>query len=294
MKKKIQPIAQAQELLIRGGIKWVELMGSAFIFAAVYLLVYVLYDFSTALAAKHFGMEPILFFDRIQYMQPSEAWYPHAVKRAYMSGAILMTGLAVGSYILYLALSKTYMYIRLFLLWTSLISVAILAQRMMSIPFDGRYELGIVAAYMYYEQTTNYALAFIGFLLLIGVGLVYAKPFIQTAGSSAQVTEKGNRLRFLTYQVLVPMLIGSLIALLVPFPDNIVPNAIAFLCAAVILVVVFIRGMTMGPIKIPKQKPWERWPIIPTVLLVVTLLIYRVVLSIGLHIPNPNVLFYGG
>ena len=201
--------------------------------------------------------------------------------------------LGIGSYLLYLAFSKTYMYIRLFLLWTSLISIAILAQRMLSIPFDGRYELGIVAAYMYYEQTTNYALAFIGFMMLIGVGIVYAKPFIQTASSSAQVTEKGNRFRFLAYQVLVPMIIGSIIALFVPFPENIVPNSIAFLCAFLILVVVFIRAMTIGPVKIPKQKSWERWPVIPSVLLVVTLIIYRVVLTIGLHVPNPNVFLYG-
>ena len=290
---KRPPITKAQNLLVRGGIKWVELMGSTFIFAAVYLLVYVAYDFTTALAAKHFGMEPILFYDRIQYINPSDAWYPHAVKRTFLSGGLLMVIISVFSYLFYLAFSKTYVYIRLFLLWTSLICIAILGQRMLSIPFDGRYELGIFSAYMYYEQTTNYALAFIGFIMLIVVGLIYTKPFLQTASSATQVANDGNRTRFVLYQVVLPMLAGSGIALLVPFPENIVPNAIAFLCCAIILMVVFFRSLTMGPVKIPKQTHWERWPIVPTILLALTLILYRVILSFGLHIPNPNGILFG-
>ncbi|MFT4524495.1 MAG: hypothetical protein ACI85F_000640 [Bacteroidia bacterium] len=291
MKQPVKPITSAQNLLARGGIKWVELMGSTFIFAAVYLLVYVSYDLTTALAAKHFGMEPILFFDRIQYMNPSETWYPHAVKRTFLSGSLLMVLLASFSYLIYLAVSKTYIYIRLFLLWTSLISVAILSQRMLSIPFDGRYELGIFSAYMYYEQSTNYAFAFIGFVLLIVAGLIFTKPFLQTASSATQVANDGNRTRFVLYQVLLPMLAGAGIAIIVPFPENIVPNAIAFLCCAIILAIVFFRSLAMGPVKIPKQSHWERWPIVPSVLLGLTLILYRVVLSLGLRIPDPNVFF---
>ena len=292
MKQPVKPIATAQNLLVRGGIKWVELMGSTFIFAAVYLVVYIAYDFTTALASKHYGMEPILFFDRIQYMNPSEAWYPHAVKRTFMSGALLMGALGVFSYLFYLALSKTYVYIRLFLLWTSLISIAILSQRMLSIPFDGRYELGIYSAYMYYEQTTNYALAFIGFVMLIIVGLIFTKPFLQTASSATQVANDGNRTRFVLYQVFLPMISGACIVILVPFPENIVPNSIAFLCCTIILSVVFFRSLAMGPVKIPKQSQWERWPIVPTVLLGLTLILYRVVLTFGMHIPDPNALFF--
>ncbi len=205
-----------------------------------------------------------------------------------------MAVIASFSYLFYLALSKTYMYIRLALLWTSLISMGILVQRMMSIPFDGRYELGIFSAYMYYEQTTNYAIAFIGFVSLIAVGLIYAKPFLQTASSAAQVANNGNRSRFVLYQVLLPMLAGSVVALLVPFPENISPNSVAFHCCAIIILVVFIRTMTMGPVKIPKQSQWEKWPIVPTILLLAVLIIYRVVLSFGLQIPNPNFIFGGG
>jgi hypothetical protein len=91
----------------------------------------------------------------------------------------------------------------------------------------------------------------------------------------------------------LPMLAGSGIALLVPFPENIVPNSVAFLCCAVILLVAFIRTMTMGPIKIPKQSHWEKWPIVPTIILAAVLVLYRVVLSFGLQIPNPNFIFGG-
>ena len=278
-------------ILVRGGIKWVELMGSAFIFAAVYLLLYTSYDLTTALAAKHFGMKPILFFDRIQYLNQPEAWYPHAVKRTFLSGPLLMILIGSFSFLFYIVFRKTYVFLRLFLLWTSLISFGILGQRTLSIPFDSRYEIGIFSAYMYYEQTTNYALAFLGFMLLVLIGLVYAKPFLQSASSSSQVANDGNRVRFLLFQVIMPMLAGSLIAFLIPFPSNIVPNSVAFLCCAITLLVVFIRGLTMGPVKIPKQTRWERWPIVPSILLAAVVVLYRVVLTIGVQIPDPNILF---
>jgi len=282
-----------KNIIERGGIKWAEIMGSTFIFAAVYLILYVLYNFTSALAAKHFGLEPILFFDKIRYMTPSEAWYPHAVRRTFISGALLMSLIGVFSYLFYLASSKTYIFIRLFLIWTSLISFGILGQRLISIPFNSRYELGIFCAYMYYETTTNYALAFMGFVLLVLVGFLYAKPFLQTASSSAQVANDGNRLQFFLFQVVVPLLAGSVISILIPFPENIVPNAVASLCCAIILTVVFIIVMTMGPVKIPKQTQWEKWPIVPLILIILTIVLYRVVLTIGMEIPDPNPLFFG-
>lgn len=288
MRNKINPLSA--KILTRGGIKWVELMGSTFLFAAVYLLLYVGYDFATAIAAMHFDLDPILFYDRIQYLN-NDGWYPHCVKRTFIVGPLLMVGVGIFSFLLYLAARKTYIFIRLTLLWTSLISFGILGQRLISVPFDSRYELGIYSAYMYFEPTTNYAIAFMGLVMLISVGMLFAKPFLQTASSSAQVANDGNRRIFFNYQVILPFLAGSVIAMLVPFPENIVPNAVAFLCCGIVLGVVTFQALTMGPVKLPKQTQWERWPIVPSVTLLLTILAYRTVLTIGMKIPDPDILF---
>lgn len=288
MRQKINPLSV--KILARGGIKWVEFMGSSFLFAAVYLLLYVGYDFATSLAAKHFDLEPILFFDRIQYLN-NDQWYPHCVKRTFIVGPLLMLSVGIFSYLLYIASRKTYIFIRLFLVWTSVISFAILGQRLLSVPFDSRYELGIYSAYMYFEQSTNYAIAFMGVVMLIAVGMLFAKPFLQTASSSAQVANDGNRRIFFNYQVILPFLVGSAIAMLVPFPSNIVPNAVAFLCCGIILGVITFQALTMGPVKLPKQTQWERWPIVPSVILLLTILAYRTILTIGMKVPDPDLLF---
>ena len=288
MRNQLNPLSA--KILTRGGIKWVELMGSTFLFAAVYLLLYVGYDFATALAAMHFDLDPILFYDRIQYLN-NDGWYPHCVKRTFIVGPLLMVGVGTFSFLLYIAVRKTYIFIRLSLLWTSLISFGILGQRLISVPFDPRYELGIYAAYMYFEPTTNYAIAFMGLVMMVSVGMLFARPFLQTASSSAQVANDGNRRIFFNYQVILPFLAGSVIAMLVPFPENIVPNAVAFLCCGIMLGVVTFQALTMGPVKLPKQTQWERWPIVPSVTLLLTILVYRTVLTIGMKIPDPDTLF---
>ncbi|MFM1876266.1 MAG: hypothetical protein RL266_2003, partial [Bacteroidota bacterium] len=70
-------------------IEWAEFIGSSFLFASAYLLLYILYDLVTALAAAHFELEPVLFYDTIRY-ENNGGWYPHCVKRVFLVGSIAM------------------------------------------------------------------------------------------------------------------------------------------------------------------------------------------------------------
>lgn len=282
-------------------IEWAELIGSSFLFASAYLLLYILYDLVTALASAHFGLEPVLFFDTIRF-ENNDGWYPHCVKRVFISGAVSMAFLGLLFYGLYLALRKSYIFVRLFMLWGSLISFAVLAQRMISVPFAGNFEyrrldslgmeLAIFTSYMYYKPSTEWAIGFLGFLMTIAIGILYAKPFLQTAWSSKQIGSESERYKFLRYQVLLPVVFGGTIVTLVVFPTNLIPNSISFVAVIITLLVMIIHAMLMGSFKIPRQKTWERWPIVPTVVFILVIILIKTALTTGITIPDPHIYEY--
>jgi hypothetical protein len=282
-------------------VQWAELIGSSFLFASAYLILYIFYDFVTALVAAHFGLEPVLFYDTITYdnTYPDGAtkWYPHCIKRVFSFGAIVMGLLGVLFYGLYLSLRKSFVFVRLFMLWGSLISFAILGQRLMAIPFAGNFdyrkldslgfELAIFTSYSYFKPSTEWAMGFLGFLLMIAIGLFYAKPFLQTAWSSKQIGSEKERYTFLRYQVILPSFFGSILVTVVLFPVNLVPNSIAFVASILCLLVMIIHAMLMGSFKIPRQKTWERWPIVPTIVFVLVIYLIKTTLTNpGIAIPD--------
>ncbi len=279
-------------------IEWAEFIGSSFLFASAYLVLYIVYDLVTAIAAAHFELEPVLFYDTIRYAN-NDGWYPHCVKRVFIVGSIAMSFLGFFFYGLYLAMRKSYIFIRLFMLWGSLISFMVLAQRMMSVPFAGNFEyrrldslgfeLAIFTSYMYYKPSTEWAIGFLGFLITIGIGILYAKPFLQTAWSSKQIGSESERFKFLRYQVLLPVVAGGLIVTIVVYPINIIPNTISFAAAILALLVMIVHAMLMGSFKIPRQKTWERWPIVPTIVFILVIVAIKTVLTTGIPIPNPDI-----
>lgn len=205
-----------------------------------------------------------------------------------------MTFSGVVLYVAYLLLRKSYIFVRLFLLWGSLVSFAILAQRMIGIPFAKNFEyrlldslgleLAIFTSYMYYKESTEWAIAAIGVILIVLVGFIYAKPFLQTAWSSRQIGSERERLNFLKSQVVKPCLAGAFLVTVLLYPVNIIPNLITFGACVLSLSVMIIHAMLMGSFKVKRQKNWERWPIVPTVVFIVVIILIKTVLSTGIPI----------
>jgi hypothetical protein len=285
--------ASAKQVEVPRSVWWLELVGSAFIFASVYLILYLLYQIATAAAASYFGLDPVVRISGIEYRN-SPGWYPHAVKRTFVVGAILMASVSLVFFATYAAFRKHFIFIRLFLLWSATISVAMVAQRLIgvlvSVNFEFRklgelgFELSVFGAYMYYVPQTYWFMAFCGLMLLMVAGFLLGKPFLQTAWSSDLIGEEGTRFRFIINQVILPYVIGAAVVTLVTFPSNIVPNFVAFVSVGILLFFSLVRAMLLGPMPIPRQKTWERWPLVPIALLAVVVLLIKTVFSYGLPI----------
>lgn len=283
---------QQPEIAPKRMVWWAELLGSSLIFASVYLVLYLLYQAATAAAASYFGLGPVLYIDRISY-DNGHLWWPHAVKRTYLIGAVFMGFLGVAFYVLYALLRKSFIFVRLFFLWASVIAFSMLAQRLIGVLVSGNFEfrklgelgfeLAVFGAYLYFEPQTFWMMATLGFILLGIVGFLIGKPFLQTAWSTEQIGDERSRFAFLKHQVMFPFVIGAGVVILLTFPDNIISNAMGMSCVALSLMFAIVRGMMLGPMAIPRQRNWERWPLVPVGILLSTLFIIWVVLRDGLH-----------
>lgn len=275
-----------------GEINNFAFVNSTIIFITTYLMVFFANDLAVALAAKYFKLKPILYYSYIVYLNNS-GWYPHAVKRIFITGPFLTLGIGIGAYIIYLLLKDKNVFVRLFFIWTSVLGFANFLAKLMSVPnYKGRLEptsemsLGIVTGYLYYSATFESILAIIGFALTVPIGLLIAKPFVQTAWSSKVIKDKSDKARLIFQVGIIPFLIGTAIVFLINYPGNMRANFIIMIAVGFILMWAFMGARAFFEILIYRQKIYEkgRVSIAALSILMAVIFFYKFILSRGLQL----------
>jgi hypothetical protein len=272
-------------------LSWASVAGSSFMFASVYLLLFLAFRAVTAWVAGRYGLGAVLHLDRIRFLR-NELWYPQAVERTFLIGTVFMVVTVVLSYVFYAMYRKGRAFVRLFLIWSLVISSAMVAQRLIGVLFSGYFqfrdlgdmglELAVYGAYKYYSSAEFMMLALAGFLLTVITGIVVAKPFLQTAWSPPLIGSEITRLNFLYRQLFLPFIIGALLVTALMFPDNLFPNFLGFVTIGIMLVIATMRAMLIGAMQVKRQAVWEKWPLVPTLVFLLTVLFSLTLLKQGI------------
>lgn len=287
-----QQIKDAYHNFFFGEINNFSIVNSTIIFITTYLMVFFANDLAIAMAAKYFELKPILYYNYIIYMN-SAGWYPHAIKRIFITGPFLTLGIGIGGYLIYLLLKDKNVFVRLFFIWTSLIGFANFMAKLMSVPnYKGRLEptsemsLGIVTGWLYYSNTFENALAVLGFVLTVPIGLLMAKPFVQTAWSSRVIKNKSDKARLIFQVGILPFLIGMTIIFIVNHPGNLRANFINLVAIGFSLIWAFMGARAFFEILIYRQKIYEkgRVSVAALAILMAMLFFFRVILAQGLQL----------
>jgi len=259
---------------------YVELARSTALFAGIFLVLYIGYDFSTALAAEHFLIDTTLHFEKIQWGN-SDGWYAHAVKRTFISGAILVAALYVLPLLVYYLFRKklTVSWRRL-LLVTSLVSGALLMHRIGMMSLKWNYNLGYFAAYMYYSKSTTWAFTIFGTMVYIASTFLYIKPLLQTATNKELIAGTRARRSFLFMNLSLPIAFAWLVSIVVQLPYNSLPVSGAFMFMFIHSVFIW-RLPSAESIRLFKSTENVAWEIIPFAILGVIVLAYRTIFTWG-------------
>jgi hypothetical protein len=259
---------------------YLELARSSALVAGIFLILYIGYDFSTALAAEHFLIDTTLHFDKIQWGN-SDGWYSHAVKRTFISGAILVAIFYVLPLLIYYLFRKSLtVSVRRLLLVTSLVSGAILMHRLGMMPLKWNYNIGYFGAYMYYSKSTSWAITIFGTIIYISSTFLYIKPLLQTATNKETVQGTRARRNFLFMNVSLPIFFGWLITLIVQLPYNSLPISGAFMFMFVHSVFIW-RLPSEENIRLFKSTESSVWEFVPFAILGLIILAYRTVFTWG-------------
>lgn len=296
LKERIQYLKQdvrnAYHNFFFGEINSFSIVNSTIIFVTTYLMVFFANDLAVAMAAKYFELKPILYYHYIVYANYS-GWYPHAVKRIFITGPFLTFGIGVGAYFIYILVKNKNVFIRLFFIWTSLLGFANFMAKLMSIPnYKGRLEptsemsLGIVTGYLYYSTSFENILSIVGFLLTLPVGLLMAKPIVQTAWSSSVIRSKSDKARLVFQVAVIPFIIGTIIIFFINYPGNFRANFINTIAIGFTLIWTFMGARAFFEILIHRQKIYEkgRVSIAALAILFCIIFFYRFILGQGLEL----------
>lgn len=247
-----------------------------------YLVVFMLFQFATVIAANIFDIPTTLFYNKIGYNVTPEAWTFDSVKVIYSSGNIILFLVSISFLVVIVKALEFNGLLRLFFLWGFVHSISMLFGSFIigAFNFEG---FGIVLSYLYLADTAKMLLLFTGILLLIGIGMGMVKAFLFSANTYFNFLSPEMRPAFRRDQYIVPFIISTLFLFAVKYPLSLYETLMLFVPLFMLLPLFW--GIGRFPVFYFEET--EKSIQISTRLVLITVgiyILYRVVLGIGINI----------
>jgi hypothetical protein len=228
-----------------------RIINSTVSYLAAYVIVYVVFHFATALVAKRKFLLNKFYYFKVDFSQDYNLWQLEPVRWTFITGPLLCLGLGIVFIIMQRMFRKRPGITKLFLLWLGIHFFNFFCSELALLPIKNASAsqkhasyLGIFFDYMFWNSDfLKIIFSIISFLILIVIGTLVAKPFIQLSNSTQYVYKSEKRFYFLVQMVLIPFAVGSIISL-VYFADGMfILNLTTVFTMFVIIVSLFINGL---------------------------------------------------
>jgi hypothetical protein len=149
--------------------------------------------------------------------------------------------------------------LKLFWLWLGVNYLNFFCAQMILMPIKANSQginasyLGIVADYMYFEDFGKMIFSVIAAIILVFIGSIVAKPFIQLTNSTQNIHKNENKLIYLFQMVFIPWLICSAVSLIYFSDGSFILNLTLVLTMFMVIISIFINAMKSRMIMIYKM-----------------------------------------
>lgn len=247
-----------------------------------YLVVFLLFQFTTIIASSIFDIPTTLFYNKIAYNVIPEAWTFDSVKVIYSSGNIVLFLISISFLVIIIKAMEFNGLLRLFFLWGFIHAISMLFGSFIigAFNFEG---FGIVLSYLYLADTAKMLLLFSGLLALIGIGMAMVKAFLFSANIYFNFLSPKMRPVFRRDQFMIPYVISTLLLMVIKYPLSLYETLMLFIPFFILMPLFW--GIGRFPVFYFEEA--EKSIQISTRLVIVTLgvfLVYRIVLGIGINI----------
>ncbi len=238
-----------EELNTRLSIKnfWAIVLNSTSTFVLAYLFVFYINHFLKVMLAAVFGYPTSFTYNNINYFIESYEWTLDSVRLIYSSGPFLLLVLGILSLMVYASMSDEEGRIKIFFVWFTLHAFNFVFSGLM-IGNIFTHGVGHVFNWLYLNDTLKMIVALIGFFGLLLSAIVVTKPIASSAVSYFNGLNEKNTPFFITSQIIVPYIIGSVIIVLYFMPIVSFQEQYSWIILGVLLLIVSGRINSMEPV----------------------------------------------
>ena len=224
---------------------WLITANSTAAFVLAYLLIFYIDHFIKIALAGNFGYDIGFDWHSINYYIEPHEWTHDSVKLIYSSGPILVLIFGIISMVAFWSLVQEQAKIKILLVWITIHAFNFFFGGLL-IGNIFKQGIGHVFNWLYLSDTTKMMVALVGFMGLLGTAYFMAKPVAITANSYFKKLDSGNFPFFITSQVLLPAILGTIICLLFFYPYNMFQELYSWISLGLIIIFISLRISNMG------------------------------------------------
>ncbi len=246
-----------------------------------YLVVFMLFQFTTIIASNVFDVPNTLYHNRIAFNVRPEAWTFDSIKVIFSSGNIILFLISITFLVVIIKALEFNGLLRLFLLWGFIHSISMLFGSFVigAFNFEG---FGIVLSYLYLADTAKMLLLFSGLLILIAIGMAMVKAYLFSANIYFNFLSPKMRRTFRRDQFILPFAISTVFLFLIKYPLTLYNTLMLFIPLFMLL------PLFWGIEKFPVFYFEETEKSIKTdyrlvIFTIAVYILYRIVLGIGIN-----------
>ncbi|MAE07930.1 MAG: hypothetical protein CL661_04125 [Bacteroidetes bacterium] len=257
---------------------WIIASNSTASYVLAFLLIFYLNHVVKIILAGSYGYDLGFDWYNISYYIKPYEWTHDSVKLIYSSGPILIFIIGLISLIAFWSLVEEPARIKIFFMWLTLHAFNFFFGGLL---IGNLFKKGVghVFNWMYLTDTTKMIVALLGFLGLLGTAYIMSKPAAITANSYLNKLDERNFPFFVSSQLIVPFVFGTLFYLSFFLPRILFQEAYSWISLVLILIFIMGRISRMDTIYFDEE---DRSTNLSLVIILVTVIIF-VVLRVLLH-----------
>ena len=258
-------------------------INSTVFFLLSYLIIYLLTQLATCLAASTFEIPSILYFNRIYFNIIGSDWTHDSVKIVFSVGPLLSLFIGLILLIIYSNIYQDNILAKILVLWGIFHAFNIFLSSLLVGTLLGT-SLGHVLSWMYFKDTEKMTISIIALFGIFGFGLITAKPFIFSSNLYFNNYTERNRKTFILGQLVFPFIIGSLIIYLLKLPDISYYEIGMIITLAIMMLPIYLKYRSFQDYYFDEDERKIKVARVWLIVTIILLLVSRIILGIGLRI----------
>ena len=249
---------------------WIIAINSTASYVLAFLTVFYVNHFVKIIIAGSYGYNIAFDWGLIFYLIEPYEWTADAVKLIFGSGPILILIIGLVSLVAFWSIVEESARLKTFFMWLTLHSFNFFFGGLLigNIFTKG---VGHLFNWMYMTDTSKMLVALFGFFGLLGTAYFMSRPAVMSANSYFNKIDERNYPFFITAQVIVPFVIGTLIYLGFFIPQILFQEAYSWISLGMILIFIIGRGNKMDTLYFDEE---DRFIGVSYVIIISTLVVF--------------------